>query len=321
MRLGRIGLTLALTGTMLTALGCGLDPQTRRPSSGGASGSQELPRDFGREPQPQTPNQDPDDTPTNIPNPIPEPLEPPPPGEVTVRAIAHSVMSNPLAAFTPRAHKTITVYANLTWTPVKEAASYRISRAEDGSDRFVVRATLKSPKIPFFRDGGTVLGNLNVGTEYRYLIEALDSSGRVVARGNDNTKPLYPLDIPALKAPENNVTTATSQPVMRWSYLDEAGKTKEGPDGFYVEVFSGQFLVPVWRGFRQGNLADSILYGNQVDFYPGTAPAIFTAVLHPGAKYTWSVTAYKTDTGNARTAKAFAKSNAPAWSFTIGTSK
>ncbi len=318
MAAGRIGLSLALLGVTLTALaGCGFDTPTRRAGTGGSSTTVDPARDYGREPQPQTPNRDPDEVPTNIPAPIPQPLDPPAPGEITVRAVAHSVTSNPLAAFDGRSFKTISIYTQLTWTPIKGAASYRISRAEEGSERFVVRGTV-SGSVPLFRDGGGVLGNLNVATEYKYLIEAFDTSGNKLARGNDSCRPLYPLDIPELKAPANGEALNGMQPIMRWSYADENGKAKEGPDGFYTEVFSGTYLVPVWRGFRQGNLADSIQYGNQVDFYPGTAPAIWTSVLQPGARYTWSVTAYKTDTGNARTAKAFAKSNAPAFSFTVG---
>ena len=318
MATGRIALSLALMGVTLTALaGCGFDTPTRRSGTGNST-SAEPSRDYGREPQPQIPNRDPDEVPTNIPAPVPQPLDPPEPGEITVSAVAHSVTSNPLAAFDGRSFKTIAIYSQLTWTPIKGAASYRISRAEEGSDRFVVRGTVNG-NLAFFRDGGALLGNLNIATEYKYLVEAFDSSGNAIARGNDSCKPLYPLDIPALKSPENATVTTTLQPVLRWSFVDQDGQAKAGPDGFYVEVFSGTYLVPVWRGFRLGNLADSIQYGNQVDFYPGTAAAIWASVLQPGARYTWSVTAYKTDTGNARTAKAFVKSNAPAWTFTVGT--
>lgn len=323
MAAGKNARSLALMAVTVAAVplvalsGCGLDAPTRRapsagPSAGEPSGGQV------REPIPQAPNRDPDEVPTHIPDPIPQPLNPPAPGEITVRAVAHSVTSNPLAAFDGRAFKTIAIYANLTWTPIKGAATYRISRALEGSDRFVVRGTVNG-SLPLFRDGGTLLGNLNVATEYKYLIEALDSSGNVIARGNDSCRPLYPLDIPTLKSPENGAVTNGLQPVMRWSYTDESNQAKSGPDGFYTEVFSGQYLVPMWRGFRQGNLADSIQYGNPVDFYPGTAPAVWAGVLQPGARYTWTVTAYRTDTGNAITAKAVATSNAPAWTFTVGT--
>lgn len=316
MAAGRVALFLALLGVTASALsGCGLDPPTRR----GSSSSGGLPSQSGvvREPQPQAPNRDPDDVPTNIPLPVSEPLEPPAPGEITVKAAAHSVTSNPLAAFDGRAFRSIAIYTNVTWSPIQGAHSYRISRAEEGSDRFVVRGTV-SGNVTTFRDGGTVLGNLSVGTEYKYLIEAFDSSGTVIARGNDNVRPLHPLDLPALRSPENGTAIASTQPVLRWAYVDQDGQPKAGPDGFYVEVFSGTTLIPMWRGFRLGNLADSIQYGTQVDFYPGTAPAIWAGLLQPGARYTWTVTAYKTDTGNAKTAKAFAKSNAPAWSFTVG---
>jgi len=317
MAAGRIALSLALLGVTATALaGCGFDTPTRRGSSSTGTAPNSS-RDYGREPQPQMPNRDPDDVPTNIPAPIPEPLEPPAPGEITVKAVARSVTSNPLAAFDGRSFKSISIYTNLTWTPIRGAATYRISRAEEGSDRFVVRGSVNG-SLPLFRDGGTVLGNLTIGTEYRYLIEAFDTSGNVLARGNDQVRPLHPLDIPALKSPENGATISGTQPVLRWSFVDQDGQAKAGPDGFYAEVFSGATLLPMWRGFRLGNLADSIQYGNQVDFYPGTAPAIWAGLLQPGARYTWTVTAYKTDTGNAKTAKAFAKSNAPAWSFTVG---
>ena len=314
MAAGKIALSLALAGITLTALsGCGVE--TRR--LGGSSPPVVDPaQGQEREPIPQVPNRDPDEVPTHVPDPVLQPLDPPAPGEITVRAVAHSVTSNPLAAFDGRSFKTISIYTNLTWTPIRGAASYRISRAVEGSDRFVVRGNVS---VPVFRDGGTLLGNLNVSTEYKYLIEAFDTSGTMIARGNDSCRPLYPLDIPTLKEPANGSLTGSMQPVMRWSYVDENNRTKAGPDGFYTEVFSGTTLLPLWRGFRLGNLADSILYGNQVDFYPGTAPAIWTSVLKPGSRYTWTVTAYKTDTGNAITAKAFATSNAPAWSFTVGT--
>ncbi|MNR82402.1 hypothetical protein D3C72_131600 [compost metagenome] len=318
MAAGKIALSLTLVGVTLTALsGCGFDTPTRRPAAGGSSVSDPSQGQV-HEPVPQAPNRDPDEVPTNIPDPVPQPLEPPAPGEITVRAVAHSVTSNPLAAFDGRSLKAIAIYTNLIWTPIKGAATYRISRAVEGSDRFVVRGTVNG-SVPVFRDGGTPLGNLNVATEYKYLIEAFDTSGNVIARGNDSCRPMYPLDVPALKEPANGAVTNGLQPVMRWSYVDENNQPKAGPDGFYTEVFSGTTLLPVWRGFRLGNLADSIQYGNQVDFYPGTAPAIWAFVLKPGSRYTWSVTAYKTDTGNAITAKAFATSNAPAWTFTVGT--
>lgn len=314
MAAGKIALSLALVSVTLTAVsGCGTEPRRA-----GAGGPMVAPPSQGQtlEPIPQGPNQDPQEVPTNIPEPAPQPLEPPAPGEITVRAVAHSVTSNPLAPFDGRNIKSISIYTNLTWYPIKGAATYRISRAAEGSDRFVVRATING-SVPFFRDGGTILGNLNVATEYRYLIEALDTSGTVIARGNDATRPMYPLDIPTLKEPANGSVTS-AQPVIRWSYVDQDNKPKAGPDGFYAEVFSGTTLLPMWRGFRLGILADSIQYGNQVDFYPGTAPAIWAGTLKPGNRYTWTVTAYKTDTGNAMTAKAFATSNAPGWSFSVG---
>lgn len=262
-----------------------------------------------REPKPTSWNRDPDDVPTNIPRAIPQPEPPPEPGELRVKAIANSVTSNPLFALTGGNYRKISISALVSWTPNPQAAQYRVSRSDDGTERFVIRATIPR-SFTAFKDGGG-FANLAVDNEYRYLIEALDSSGRVIARGQDNVKPLYPLDIPVLTSPSNGSAEKGIQPQFSWDKV-------AGADGYYIEVFSGTYLVPMWRGYRRDELGTAIKYGEQVDLYPGTMPAVWTHVLTPGAKYTWTVTSYKTDTGNAMTAKAFAKSNAPAWTFTAG---
>ncbi len=318
----QIGWAIALTTVIaLPALtACGSAPTGRQPSSSTTKKSTATTYDPAdprlQEPTPTTWNQDPEDVPTNIPQGIPTPPPPTDPGEIAVTVQANTVSSSPLAAVSNNTYRHISISATVKWTKVEGANQYRVSRSDDGSDRFVVRSMVPS-KYSAFRDGGG-FANLAVGNEYKYLVEAIDHSGQVIARGNDNAKPLYPLDVPSLKGPENSQHAGSLAPVMRWTYADADGQTKEGPDGFYTEVFSGTYLVPMWRGFRQGNLADSIQYGSQPDFYPGTKPALYTGVLQPGARYTWSVTAYKTDTGNAMTAKAIAKSNAPAWFFLAG---
>lgn len=314
-----IALTTAIALPLLSA--CGASPTSRQPVTTSKTSSKTQtsydPNDPRlQEPTPKSWNQDPNDVPTNIPQGIPTPPPPTDPGEIAVSAQANTVSSNPLFAVTGNTYRHISISATLKWTKVDGANQYRVSRSDDGTERFVVRSMVPA-NYTAFRDGGGI-ANLAVGNEYKYLVEAIDSSGRVIARGNDNVKPLYPLDVPALKGPDNGQFAGSLQPVLRWSYSDADGKAKEGPDGFYVEVFSGTYLVPMWRGYRQGNLADSIMYGDQPDFYPGTKPAIYTGVLQPGARYTWSVTAYKTDTGNAMNAKAIAKSNAPAWVFLAG---
>ncbi|MNK56357.1 hypothetical protein D3C87_753920 [compost metagenome] len=317
----QIGWAIALTTVIaLPALtACGAAPTGRQPATTTSkkAAAQYDPNDPRLvEPTPTSWNQDPNDVPTNIPQGIPTPPPATDPGEIAVSAQANTAASSPLMAVTGSNYRQISITATLKWTKVDGASQYRVSRSDDGSERFVVRSMVPG-SYTAFRDGGG-FANLAVGNEYKYLVEALDHSGQVIARGNDNVKPLYPLDVPALKGPDNGKSAGSLQPVLRWSYSDADGRAKEGPDGFYVEVFSGTYLVPMWRGYRQGTLADSIMYGDQPDFYPGTKPAIYTGVLQPGARYTWTVTAYKTDTGNAMTAKAIAKSNAPAWSFLAG---
>lgn len=319
----QIGWAIALTTVIvLPALtACGTAPNGRQPVSTNTTKKSAAktydPNDPRLvEPTPTSWNQDPHDVPTNIPQGIPTPPPATAPGEIAVSAMANTAASSPLMAVTGSNYRQISITATLKWNKVDGASQYRVSRSDDGSERFVVRSMVPG-SYTAFRDGGG-FANLAVGNEYKYLVEALDHSGQVIARGNDNVKPLYPLDIPNLKGPDNGQAAGSLQPVLRWTYADADGRAKEGPDGFYVEVFSGQFLVPMWRGYRDGNLADSIMYGDQPDFYPGTKPAIYTGVLQPGARYTWTVTAYKTDTGNAMTAKAIAKSNAPAWSFLAG---
>ena len=303
----------AALGLVIAGLaGCGgtpTDPWRTPPGAGEPGGSQPVtPRELPREEQPSGPRNDPEDVPTNIPQPIPAPEPPADPKQINVRAVANPVNSNPLAVFSQAMPSRVTVYATLTWSKVANASSFRVSRCDDGSDRFVIRANVPS-SFRGYQDGGAM--NLRVDNDYRYLVEALDSAGHVVARGEDHCKPLYPLAIPQLVAPEPQAENTGIAPEFSWTQVP-------GAQGYFVEVFSGVYLVPMWRGFRSDTVGTRIKYGEQVDLMAGTIPAIWTTILNPAAMYTWTVTAVKTDTGNAATAKAWAKSNAPAQRFYCG---
>ena len=303
-----------MTSVLLAAglAGCGgtpTDPWTNPGGVSGGNGSTPVtPREIPSEEQPTGPGQDPEDVPTNIPQPIPAPEPPADPKQINVRAVANTVNSNPLAVFSQAMPSRVSVYATLTWSKVAQSASFRVSRCDDGTDKFVIRANVPA-SFRGYQDGGAM--NLRVDNDYRYLVEALDSSGRVIARGEDHCKPLYPLAIPQLTTPESQAENLGIAPEFSWTQVP-------GSQGYYVEVFSGVYLVPMWRGFRSENVGTRIKYGEQVDIMPGSMPAIWTTILNPVAMYTWTVTAIKTDTGNAATAKAWAKSNAPAQRFYCG---
>ncbi|HEY9857370.1 MAG TPA: hypothetical protein V6D05_16625 [Stenomitos sp.] len=303
---------IAATVLMTVALaGCGA--RVPGPDTGAASSTpkQTQGSSSSREEQPTQVNTDPQDVPTNIPQPIPNPEPPADPKALAVRAVANTVNSTALQVFNSNMPTRISIYADLTWSKVEGAAQYRVLRNDDGGDKYYllynVPATFRG-----YRDGAVM--NLKVDTEYKYLVEALDSSGNVLAKGTDSTKALYPLPVPVPSAPDNNAENTPIAPTFEWN--SGGGK----PEGYYVEVFSGVYLTPMWRGYRSDpDFGTKITYGTQVEFQPGTSPAIWPPiVLSPAGNYTWTVTAIKTDTGNAATAKAWAKSNSMARRFYCG---
>lgn len=315
-KLGR-NAALALAATILTTalVGCG----SSLPSPGDSTGKST--NDTGRsvtpkqqrEETPTTPKNDyGDDVPTNIPQPIPQPEQPSEPGKIGVRAVANTVTSNPLAAITSAAPNRISVYSTITWSKTEGAAQYRVSRREEGGDdKYYIRANVPA-SFRGYQDGGIM--NLKIGIKYDYRVEALDSSGRVIAAGEDNSTPLYPVGLPAkkdLKPADGADEFGGSTPDFAWGEVKDA-------QGYYVEVFSSVTLLPMWRGYRENTHGTAITYGDQIDIMPGTIPAVWTQPLNPAGTYTWSVTAIKTDTGNAATAKAWAKSNTPAMRFYMG---
>lgn len=304
-------LAIAATVLMTVAMvGCGT--QVPGPDTGSTGSTKSVTKDTGREELPRTIADDPQDVPTNIPQPIPAPEKPADPKALAVKAVANTINSTALQVFSPNMPSRVSVYADLVWSKVDGAAQFRVSRNEDGGDKYY---TLYNVPASFrgYRDGAVM--NLRIDTEYAYLVEALDSAGNVIARGTDKTKALYPLPVPKTVEPANNAENVGITPKFTW---ETGGNTKA--EGYYVEVFSGVYFTPMWRGYRaDGEFGTTITYGTQVDIQAGTKPAVWPPmVLQPAANYTWSVTAIKTDTGNAATAKAWAKSNSPASRFYCG---
>lgn len=314
-------LPLALTATILTTValaGCGTGgvpaptPDTKQTTK-----APMMSNEGEEEQQPtQTPPYTGEETQTHIPQPIPNPAPPADPKALSVRAVANTINSCPLNVLSASAPNSVSVYATLTWSKCQNAAQYRVSRNENeadkdekGNPKFYVRSNVPA-SYRGYKDGGK-FQPLKIQNKYTYLVEALDSSGNVIAKGQDDTTPIYPLAIPTATSPKNSSDGATIAPKFEWASV-------KGAQGYYVEVFSTVYFTPMWRGFRKEEDGTVLQYGEQVDFMPGTAPAIWSMVLNPQGSYTWSVTAVKTDTGNALTAKAWAKSNSPAWLFSCG---
>lgn len=305
-------LAIAATVLMTVALSaCGTSVPGPSDPSTSSKTDKTVSKDYGREEQPKTIADDPQDVPTNIPQPIPNPEPPADPKALAVKVVANTINSTALQVFNPNMPTRVSVYADLVWSKVEGAAQFRVLRSEGGGDKYYPLHNVPA-SFRGYRDGAIM--NLRIDTEYSYLVEALDSSGNVLARGTDKTKALYPLPLPVPSAPKDNSEDATIAPTFEWS----AGGGKA--EGYYVEVFSSVYYTPMWRGYRSDpDFGTKITYGTAVDIQPGTKPAIWPAiVLNPAASYTWSVTAIKTDTGNAATAKAWAKSNSPAQRFYCG---
>lgn len=331
---------LALAFSCAQLLACGNDLPTRG-TLGTASSSAVTPDQSAQpgdgsgapqEQQPTTPDPTTQGPNTIDPQPIPPANEVVGNGQLAVKAVAYTTAINPIgfasnipgfsnlpgANLLPSAQR-ISVYVIVGWRPIQGAARYRIRRndtqSNDTSDptQYPVIGTVDG-RFTGFQDGGGIMNNLKVMNEYRYVVEALDSAGNVIATGQDNTQAIYPLEIPQLLQPANHATQVGITPAFGWS-------TTHGADGYYVEVFSTLFggspvPVPMWRTYKPGADNTAAVYGTQPNVYPGTAPAMWTMVLNPGAACLWTVCAYKTDTGNVQTAKAVAKSNAVPYMFT-----
>lgn len=310
-----------IVAAMSLFVGCGGDnpsrpADNRAAASDGAASPNRNPSGMEappiKETKPKGPQiADPGDVPTNIPKGIPTPEPPIKPGEMKVKATSFSISSYPLNPF-GRFNRLINIHVDLKWQLYPGAVSYRVSRSGDGTDNFQVKATIPANRLnkilPLFWREYSIPGSgaLVPGQAYKYMVDALNTSNRVVASGTEETTPLYPLDIPKQVSPDNNAKGGGIQPRLQWEKVNNA-------DGYFVEVFSGVTFNPQWRAFRS---AETIMYGELGDKYPGTAPAIWTTVLAVGKPVTWTVTAYKSDSGNASTAKAFAHSNAPSWIYT-----
>ncbi|MBU6429244.1 MAG: hypothetical protein KGR26_09560, partial [Cyanobacteria bacterium REEB65] len=280
-----LGLVLGAAALPLWISGCGSYDTTRsigQYATGGTSGS-----DTGStpgnqpqvEPQPTAPNGDPADVPGNMPIPIPSPSPAITPGSLTVQSIAYSESSYPLNPF-GNFTRLVDIHIDLKWQLYPGATSYRISRNDSTMPqgqyalKTTVSATSLNQAFPFFWREYSIpaVSPLIPGNDYKYLVEALNLSNQVVAKGTDDTKPLYPLDVPKLTGPANNAAGAGIQPTFNWDT-----STDGNADGYFVEVFSGAYFVPMWRGYAKGAQNGELHYGDFGDGYPGTLPSIWTS--------------------------------------------
>jgi len=232
------------------------------------------------------------------------------PANMSVKSIAETVNIMPAPGLGNVSVQVIR--AKVTWTPIKGAASYRIFQLEakegvaEGSKGTKVWAAPKWAPVAIC-GGGYGLVNLKVGQEYVYTVEALDRSGNVIARGQDNCAPLAPLSIPYLQGPGQNEAHVGQTPYFKWT-------ESRGADGYYVQVFGTRGnlpVMPMWRGYRSNPESMNIMYGQQVDVLEGTRPLQWTLPLNVGSRYAWTVCALRTDTHAMNTAKAISRATAP----------
>jgi hypothetical protein len=270
---------------------------------------------------PEMAEQDPVEGPVNLP-PVPKaPATPVEPGNLQVRAIATTntfmpaQMLNPVMR-TPSTNMMTTtlIRARVTWTPVKGAGAYRIyslpvreGQAEGDKGKLCYYLPQWAP-VAIIGGGLGGLGNLNVGQEYVFTVEALDRAGNVLSAGRDNCAALAPLDLPALREPGPNAAAVGLTPYLKWT-------PSRGADGYYVEVFKTARAtiptLPMWRGFRADTDANVMMYGQQMDVFEGTQPFQWSLPLTAGQRFAWTVCAVRTDTHNMHNAKAIAKATAP----------
>ncbi|MDB5095907.1 MAG: hypothetical protein JWM80_328 [Cyanobacteria bacterium RYN_339] len=267
---------------------------------------------------PATANVDTAEGPVNLP-PIPAaPSTPVDPASMTVKAMGETITLAPASGYAPGLVTSL-VRAKVTWTPIKGAVSYRVYEATakdgqtDSGDKG--RLVLKPPTwLPGVIIGGGLagLGQLAIGQEYVFTVEAVDRAGNIIARGADNCAPLAPLSIPYLKDPGQNGSHVGSTPFFTWT-------PSNGADGYYVETFGttrGVPLLPMWRAFRGTSDAMNMQYGQQDGFMEGSKPMVWSLPLNLGARYAWTVCAIRTDTHTMNTCKAIARATAPMYYFT-----
>jgi hypothetical protein len=233
--------------------------------------------------------------------------------------MAETLTMAPASGYAPGL-KTYLVRAKITWTPIKGATSYRIysDTAKDGQTDSGAKGKLVY-KLPSWMPGVVVggglggLGNLAVGQEYVFTVEAIDRAGNVIARGADNCAPLQPLEIPYLKDPGQNGAHVGQTPYFTWTPAN-------GADGYYIETFAtlrGTIpALPMWRAFRGTSDAMNMQYGQQDGIMEGSKPLVWSLPLNVGARYAWTVCAVRTDTHTMNTCKAIARATAPLYYFT-----
>lgn len=262
---------------------------------------------------PEAAETDPVEGPVNLPSVPKASSTPVDPAGMDVKALATTNTNIPAAGLAPSL-KTVIIRAQLTWTPVKGAGAYRIYSAaqrEGAAAGDKGKLCYYLPQwMPVAIVGGGLggLGNLNVGQEYVFTVEALDRNGNVIASGQDNCAPLAPLEIPYLREPSQNSMQTGQTPYFKWT-------PSRGADGYYTEVFKTVKslipVVPMWRGFRAETDSNVMMYGQQLDVFEGTRPLQWSLPLNIGTRYAWTVCAIRTDTHNMHNAKAIAKATAP----------
>lgn len=266
------------------------------------------------EPQPSTSDPDPVAGPVNVPSIPTAPTTPVEPRAMKVRAVAETLSNLPLGVggkVNTQVQPTL-IRARITWTPVKGASGYRVYQKENrGGDDSKGKLIYALPNwIPVALAGaGYGLLNLKVGAEYVYTIEALDRSNNIIAQGTDAVTPIAPLAVPQLTGPAPNASRLGQQPFFSWTPVANA-------DGYYCEVFRPVAAqvpggVPMWRAFRADSGAQNLQYGQTYDTYAGTRPLQWALPLNVGSRYSWTVCALKTDTGNMSTAHAIARATSP----------
>lgn len=303
-----------------------------------------------------TPGQDPNDasisempdSPTDTPEPLPAPTRPLEANSgqaIAIKAIAKTTyFVSPVGNI-----KGSYVNIELTWQPVVGAKQYWIYKTALPSKEQVVKGSAykvvnaEGFLSTLFMDGllpptissgniwekikrGYSAISLRPGEEYKYKVFAVDADENVI--GESDAASTIPL--PPIEAPINlsYAETETLKPVFKWTFSE--GGTP--PDGVFVSVHppitfgqqaatkNGSFGYAYWSTFRlpKTNVAR---YGDQSEnavSYPGTLPFNITFPLKVGGRYSFSVTAVKTDTNDMRTARAISKAWSDSKIFVIG---
>lgn len=302
------------------------------------------------------PGQDPNDPsvsempqePTDTPEPLPAPTKPIQANSgqpIAIKAIAKTTyFVSPVGNV-----KGSYINVELTWQPVIGAKEYWLYKTLLPSKEQVVKGSaykvvnaegflstlFMDGLLPPTFSGGNIWDkikkgysaiSLRPGEEYKYKVFAVDADGNVIGESDAATT----VPLPPIEAPINlsYAETETVKPVFKWGF-SEGGTV---PDGVFVSVHppipfgqqaatqSGSFGYAYWSTFRlpKTNIAR---YGEQSEnavSYPGTLPFNITFPLRAGSRYSFSVTAVKTDTNDMRTARAISKAWSDSKIFTIG---